>query len=147
MKHFEDFNAGDEYNYEATYTVTEAEICEVGERWDPQPFHIDPVAAESSLFGGLVASSVLLHAILFALGNTPEKEATAALSILGFDNIRVRAPARPGHVLMLRDTVLECRVSNSRPELGIVRNRGELINQDGEVVYSCEGTYLVERRS
>jgi acyl dehydratase len=42
-------------------------------------------------------------------------------------------PLAPGRVLTLRDTVLECRASNSRPELGIVRALGELINQDGEV--------------
>jgi hypothetical protein len=37
VKYFEDFIVGDEYTYEATYTVTEAEIREIGERFDPSP--------------------------------------------------------------------------------------------------------------
>jgi acyl dehydratase len=146
VKYFEDFIVGEEVVYEGTYTVTEAEIREFGERWDPQPFHVDPVAAESSFFGGLVASSVHLFAILFAIGNLPEREPIAAVSALGFDKIRVRAPARPGHELTLRTRVLECRVSNSRPELGIVRSLDELVNQHGEVVYSAEPAALIKRR-
>ena len=32
------------------YTVTEAEILEFGQRFDPQPFHTDPGAANASIF-------------------------------------------------------------------------------------------------
>ena len=38
------------------YAVSEAEILEFGRRFDPRPFHCDPVAAASSAFGGLVAT-------------------------------------------------------------------------------------------
>jgi acyl dehydratase len=146
VKYFEDFIVGEEHIGEATYMVTEEEIREFGERWDPQPFHINPVAAESSIFGGLVASSVHLFAILFAIGNAQEMEPIAAVSALGFDNIRVRAPTRPGHELTLRTTVLECRLSNSRPDMGIVRSLDELVNQHGEIVYTAEPAALIKRR-
>jgi acyl dehydratase len=147
MKYFEDFVAGEERTHEGSYTLTEAEIREVGERWDPQPFHIDPVAAETSIFGGLVASSVHLFAILVALGRAqPLEHRIAAVSALGFDKLRNHAPARPGDELRSRIKVLEARASKSRPEVGVVRNSGDLFNQHGATVFSWEVAYLVQRR-
>ena len=146
MKYFEDFTPGEEFTGHRRYALTEREIREIGERWDPQPFHIDPVAAESSLFGGLVASSVHLFAILVSMrAAAGEDDPVAAVSALGFDRLRLHAPARPGDELHGRTKVLECRESKSRPELGIVRNGLELVNQHGDVVFSFESAFLVRR--
>jgi acyl dehydratase len=128
------------------YALTEAEILEVGERWDPQPFHTDPVAAEASLFGGLVASSVHLFAIMVAIGTGPAEEPVAAVSALGFDKLRLHLPARPGDDLSVRAKVLERRASRSRPEVGIVRCSRELVNQRDEVVFSDESAFLIQHR-
>lgn len=146
MRYFEDFEAG-VWQENGTYEVTEAEIVEMAERWDPQPFHVDPVAAAASPFGGLVACSAHLFAIACVMASkVPEDRKAKAVSALGFDAMRLHAPARPGDVLTSRSVVLETRVSNSRPHLGIVRSRTELVNQDGELVFSNEGAALIERR-
>jgi acyl dehydratase len=147
VKYLEDFAPGDQFTNPDGYVLTEQEVREVGERWDPQPFHIDPVAAEASMFGGLVASSVHLFAIGISLrpasgGDDP----VAAVSALGFDRLRLHAPARPGDELHARTTVLECRESKSRPDLGIVRTGCELVNQDGDVVFSFEPAFLIRKR-
>ena len=42
--------------------------------------------------------------------------------------------------------VLETRASNSRPTMGIVRWRGEVRNQDGQLVMSLLGTNFFGRR-
>lgn len=68
MRWFEDLTPGRVDWWPTTYVVTEQEIVDVGRRWDPQPFHTDPVAAEASIFGGLVAATVHLFAMLEALG-------------------------------------------------------------------------------
>jgi acyl dehydratase len=147
VKYFEDFVPGESATSEGSYVVTEDEIREVGERWDPQPFHVDPLAAARSAFGGLVASSVHLFAIRVALGSGTTEEPTAAVSALGFDKLRLHAPARPGDELRVRGTTLDRRVSSSRPGLGIVRSRSELVNQRDEVVLSLEEAFLIERRT
>jgi acyl dehydratase len=147
VKYFEDFVPGQMDTGSATYEVTEAEIREVGERWDPQPFHVDPLAAARSAFGGLVASSVHLFAIMVSLSNASLEEPAAAVSALGFDKLRLHAPARPGDELVVRITVLEGRVSTSRPGLGVLRTRAELVNQRDEVVFSYEAASLIERRT
>jgi acyl dehydratase len=147
VRYYEDFVPGESTTSRGSYLVTEAEIREVGERWDPQPFHIDPLAAARSAFGGLVASSVHLFAIRVALGTGPSAEPTAAVSALGFDKLRLHAPARPGDELRARQTTIDRRVSSSRPGLGVVRSRSELVNQRDELVFSDESAFLVERRN
>ena len=48
---FEDFTPGEVIEL-GTYEMTEAEIIDFGQRFDPQYFHIDPEAAVDSPFGG-----------------------------------------------------------------------------------------------
>jgi acyl dehydratase len=146
MRWFEDFEVG-VWQTNGTYEMTEAEIIEVAERWDPQVFHIDPVAAADSPFGGIVACSAHLFSISCVLSSkVPEDQKAKAVSALGFDKIRLHSPARPGDVLTSRSTILETRVSQSKPHLGIIRSRTEMSNQRDELVYSMEGAALIERR-
>ena len=53
---FEDFQVGDSFELGAMPRFTEESITAFAREYDPQPFHLDPVAARSSIFGGLVAS-------------------------------------------------------------------------------------------
>lgn len=146
MRYFEDFEVG-VWQDHGTYEVTEAEIVEVAQRWDPQPFHVDPMAAAESPFGGLVACSAHLFSISCVLASkVPDEHKAKAVSALGFDAIRLHSPARPGDVLSSRSLLIETRVSQSKPHLGIVRSRTELTNQRGEQVFSLEGAALIERR-
>ena len=55
MRYFEQLPVGFETTI-GTWQLTEADVIEFAKQWDPQPFHIDPVAAEQSAFGELVAS-------------------------------------------------------------------------------------------
>ncbi len=49
------------------YTLTQADITTFAFNFDPQPFHIDEVAAEQSIFGGIIASGFHTIAICFRL--------------------------------------------------------------------------------
>lgn len=144
MKYYEDYVVGRVTEYPGRYQVTEEEVVEVAGRWDPQPFHLDPVAAKDSIFGGLVASSVHLFAIAVALGASGGP--VAALSALGFDDLRWHAPARPGDTLRMRGETLSTRLSKSRPGAGIVINRSQVLNQGDELVFSYQGAALISCR-
>ena len=48
----------------------------------------------------------------------------------GIEEVRWLQPVRPGDTLKLRQTVLDARPSTKRPQLGLVRLRFELLNQD-----------------
>ena len=147
MRYFEDYPLGRVFEYNEKYLVSEDEITEVGRRWDPQPFHIDPDLARNTPFGGLVASSVLLFAVAVSLvSRVKEKERPAAVSALGFNNMQMHSPARPGDELSLRSTVIESRRSNSHPDLGVVNCRNEISNQKNELVFVYEGAAFIKRR-
>jgi acyl dehydratase len=145
MRYFEDFVVGEVDEFDGTYLVTEEEIREVGERWDPQPFHTDPVAAADSVFGGLVASSVHLFAMAVCLGVNARP--SAAVSSLGFSAIDNHAPVRPGDVLSARAVTVDSRLSRSRPGHGIVNTRVEVLNQDQVLVFAFENAALLRCRA
>jgi acyl dehydratase len=144
VRYYEDYEIGDVFDYPGSYRVTEAEVKEVAGRWDPQPFHLDPEAAKTSIFGGLVASSVHLFAISVSLGRS--RGPVAALTALGFDDLRWHAPARPGDTLRLRGETTSKRLSKSRPGAGIVINRSRVLNQNDELVFSYTGAALIACR-
>jgi acyl dehydratase len=146
VKHFEDFRVGEKQTATGDYLVTEDEIIEFGTRFDPQPFHTDPAAAKDSIFGSLVASSVHLFAMSVSFSQHLG-EPTAAVSALGFDRLRMLAPARPGDRLSLRSETLSARRSKSRPDCGVIESLSELFNQDGETVMTYQGAFLVRCRN
>lgn len=149
MKYFEDFCLGQCQHSPKTHTVTEEEILEFGRRWDSQPFHTDKALAAQTEFGGLVASSTHLFAIAIGLWNDPglpQQERTAAISALGFNNMKLRAPARPGDVLKSVTTVLQKRDSTSRPNAGILVFLNEVFNQANALVFEFESAALYVRR-
>lgn len=148
MLYFEDLTTGREVVFEDQYHVTEEEIIEVGERWDPRPFHTDPVAARDSLFGGLVASSAHIFSIYVRIGNAEidRVRQSAAVSALGFDKLQWHAPVRPGDVLRSAYTVVSARPSASRPGLGVVKTGCRMFNQREQTVFTLECAYLIQRR-
>lgn len=141
MRYFEDFNVGDSKVFKDTYVFSEEEIIEVGNRWDPQPFHIDKEAAKASEFGGLVASSAHIFAAFVRIGAI--EEAAAAVSALGFNKVRMLLPVRPGDALNKTEKVLEARLSNSRPGCGILNMLIEMHNQKQELVFSTESAFII----
>ena len=64
--YFEDFYPGQIFNSLGSYRVTAKEIISFGEKYDPQPFHLDEAAGEGSFFKGLAASGWLTAAIVMA---------------------------------------------------------------------------------
>ena len=149
MKYFEDFEMGELRESPRRYTVTEEEIIEFGNRWDYQPFHVDVQAAKDSPFGGLVASSTHLFSIgvsLWCHRDVGAEEKSAAVSALGFNNMKMKSPARPGDELWGTSVVIEKRESRSRPESGILTMRNEVLNQADEVVFVYEHAALYLKR-
>jgi acyl dehydratase len=134
--------------YEAgPIAVDKDELIEFAGRYDPQPFHTDPVAAKASLFGGLAASGWMTASLTMRMlvdsGNGPAG---------GFIARKIEAmewplPVRPGDTLRATSEVLEILPSKSKPDRGMVRMRTETLNQDGKVVQVLTALLVVVRRS
>jgi acyl dehydratase len=54
--YLEDLHVGRRFT-SGEYSIDERQIKEFAAAFDPQPFHLDDVAASKSIFGGLIASA------------------------------------------------------------------------------------------
>lgn len=144
MRYYEDFEIGAKRLFADSYTFTEEEIVSFARHWDPQPFHIDKTAAAESMFEGLVACSSHIIAASIRLGI--DEDPAAAVSALGFNNMKVASPVRPGDVLKCREEVLEKRLSKSHAGCGILNMQCEAFNQRDEIVLQFESAFLIRCR-
>jgi acyl dehydratase len=133
LRWFEDYAPGTMYDCGAI-TVDQAEIINFAKEFDPQPFHVDPVAAASGPWGGLIASGWHTVALVMRLLVDNYVSAEASLGGAGADEIRWPYPVRPADTLRVRATVAEARRSVSKPDRGIVKTMAEAVNQNGQTV-------------
>jgi acyl dehydratase len=134
VRYLGDFPVGTEFELGST-VVTEESIIRFGREFDPQPFHIDPRAAEETSFGGLIASGWHVCSIFMRHFVDSLLSEAANLGGLGVDDMHWKVPVRPGDVLRAKAKVLETRLSSSKPDRGILGMLMELVNQRGEVVW------------
>lgn len=144
-RYFEDYVTGHVHEF-GSIGVTEEEIVEFGRRYDPQPFHVNPVAAQQTQFGGLIASGWQTAGLMMRLVVDHYLSHVASLASPGLDELRWSTPVRPGDRLSVRATVLETRPSTSKPDRGLVRTLFEVLNQRGEVVMSVKAMNMLKRR-
>jgi acyl dehydratase len=126
--------------------MTEEEIVGFARRYDPQPFHVDREAGKASIFGGLCASGWNTTAVMMRMWVDNYLSPEASLGSPGIDELRWLKPVYPGDRLRCRLTVIDATPSRSRPFMGSVRQRAELLNQKDEVVLSLIGTSFFRRR-
>lgn len=125
-----------------THTFTAEEIVEFAERYDPQPFHIDNEAAQTSPFGGLIASGWHTCSVMMGMLVRNVLTGSTSLGSPGIDEIRWLKPVRPGDSLRMFNSVLAKRVSASRPDRGIVTTLWEGVNQAGDTVVTVRSNVL-----
>ena len=116
--HFEDFAAGQTYDLGA-HTMTAEEIVEYASEYDPQPQHIDPVAAKESMLGGLAASGWYLCALAMRKIVDGLLHRAASQGSPGVDEVQWRRPVLAGDTVNMTLTVLGTRAaSKGHREIG-----------------------------
>src|SRR5438067_251535 len=128
MRYFEEFSEGQVFELGAEQ-VSEAEILEFAKRFDPQMFHVDPLAARSTMYGGLIASGWHTGSIYMGLMVRGLLLDSASLGSAGIDELRWLKPVRPGDTLRARLTVTSVKPSQRHPERGTIFTLGEMFNQ------------------
>ncbi|GAB3670214.1 MaoC family dehydratase [Salinisphaera aquimarina] len=146
MRYWEDFELGHVETYGA-YHVSEAEIIAFAEEYDPLPFHVDPLAAKDSPYGALTAPGLLTCSIFMRMLVDNVLKQSASMGSPGCDSVRFNKPVFAGDTLSVRQEIVATRVLESRPEMGLVKNRFEVLNQSGEVVCEIASAGLFGRRA
>ena len=142
---FEDYCVGAVYEY-GHVEITEAQILDYANTYDPQSIHTDPVTAEDGPFGGLIASGWQTASIFMRIFVDHYLTAVGSLASPGIDELRWTAPVRPGDRLSARITVESKRLSNSKPDRGMVATLGEMFNQDQIKVFSLRAMNIIAVR-
>jgi len=145
MRYWEDFAVGDVTEL-GEVDVTEEEIVAFAERYDPQPFHVDPVAAKDGPFGGLIASGWHTGALFMGLFVRGVLLDSAAMGSPGIEQVRWTAPVRPGDRLSARITVTDTQPSATNPKRGTIFTTSEVFNQDGVLVMTMQARGFFARR-
>ena len=145
FRYFEDFREGEVLPL-GPRTVTREEIVAFAAEFDPQPFHVDPDAAEQGPFGGLIASGWHTAALYMRMYVDALLNKTISMGSPGVEELRWLRPVRPGDTLAGTATVLSVRASKNRPDMGIVQFRFELANQRREPVMRVQSPMFFARR-
>lgn len=142
---FEDYEVGEVIKADGR-TISEAEILSFAFTYDPQPFHIDKLAAEQSPYKGLIASGWQTGLLGFRMLLDAGLLGKGSMGSPGLDEIRWFMPVRPGDTLFGRARIEDKRESASKPDRGIVKMKYWIENQKGETVMSFLGTQMVLKR-
>jgi acyl dehydratase len=143
--HWEDFAAGNVARY-GPRTITREEILAFAAEFDPQPMHADEEAARATMLGGLVASGWHTCALAMRMMADGFVLASASMGSPGVDEVRWLRPVRPGDSLTLRSTVIETRPSASRPGMGFIKFRHEMLDQADNCVMTLVSSMMIARR-
>src|SRR6266404_5021585 len=145
-RYLEDFAAGQRFGSGRRRIDGERALAFAAE-FDPQPFHLDEVAARSSIFGELIASGWHTAAVTMRLLVETELKPAGGLIGAGLDECRWPRPVRPGDELRVECEVIEVRPSKSRPAQGLIKLRTTTLNQHDEAVLVYVVNMVVQRRS
>jgi acyl dehydratase len=146
MRAFEDFLVGEIMTF-GPIAVAADDIKSFAARFDPQPMHLDAAARQNAVVSGLFASglhTVCLHMRLLADGVLRD---STSMGSPGVESIRYLAPVRAGDSLTLRVEIAGARPSRSRPEIGFVIFRSQMINAQCMPVLDVTATLMFARRA
>lgn len=138
---YEDLEVGKRYVI-GSHTFGRDEVVQFAEQFDPQPFHLSEAAGEASMFGGLVASGWHTCSIMMGMLVRNFLKDSTSMGSPGVDEIRWLKPTRVGDTLTMTNTVVSKRVSQSKPDRGIVETLWEGHNQHGELIVTVRSKAL-----
>jgi acyl dehydratase len=144
--HFEDIVVGATVPF-GRKVVSKDEIIAFARAFDPQPFHLDEEAAQSSLIGRLCASGWHSCAMLMRMLTDEVLNKAASLGSPGLEEVKWLKPVFPGDVLTARYTCTAKRVLASRPGVGLCNVLFEMLSHDGDVVMTWAGSQLFKVRA
>ena len=145
-RYFEDFRAGDVLAL-GEREMTRDEIVAFAADWDPQPMHLDDAGGAASLLGGLAASGWHSACVLMRLFADNLLAGSASLGSPGIETLKWLKPVHAGDRLSATVTILDTRASASRPRMGLIRGRFDVVNQTGTRVMMMQTTLMMGRRT
>jgi acyl dehydratase len=145
-RYFDELEPGMTFTHQPGRTVTETDnLLFTALTMNPQPLHLDAEFAKGTQHGRILVNSIFTLGLVVGL-SVGETTLGTTIGNLGFDETTFPNPVFVGDTITARTTVLEKRLSKSRPDRGIVIFEHEGVNQRGEVVVRCRrGAMMMTR--
>lgn len=142
--YYDDFAVGQQLKSARSHTLGKEETIAFARAYDPQPYHTDEEAAKDMMFGKIIASGWFTSAVSMRLKlETDLINVAGGLLGMGVENLRWPRPTYPGDTLRVVITILEKRLSNSKPDKGIIKYKLESFNQNDELAMEMVTSVLV----
>ncbi len=141
--YLEDLSVGDVF-VSKTHALDAQQIVDFASQFDPQPFHLDPEAAQDTLFQGLAASG--WHTAALTMKLLVESFPVARGVIGAGAELAWPQPTRPDDVVKVTSTVLSITPSRSKPDRAIVVVESITSNQRDEALQKLTSKVVVFRK-
>lgn len=143
--YYEDFEIGAVIEHRPGRTITEADnIWQSLLALNTHPLHIDNEYGAKTEFGRTLVSSLVTLSIVG--GMSVNSTSAKTLANLGWENIRLHSPVFVGDTIYAESEYMSKRLSQSRPNQGIVTVTTRGLKADGTVFMSYLRTFLVPTR-
>lgn len=142
---FEDFTEGQTFDHHWGRTISAGEnqtFSSITMNFNPIYFN-DDYARTVGHDGEVVNHLLVLSTII---GLSVEDLSEDGGPFLGVNGVEFHRNVYPGDTLYARSEVISTRVSESRPEYGVVTWHCEGVNQDGELIVEYDRTNLIRKR-
>ncbi len=144
-KYFENLVDGEQLRCNTVKMTKEGILSFAGE-FDPQPFHTNEEVAKTSIFKGLIASS--LHTLSACTRVVVDAlDDVAILSGVGMDEVIMKNPVRPGDTLNVNAWWTNLKTSKSKPNYGFGTVKCKVVNQNDEPVIEYGYQYIIKSLS
>jgi acyl dehydratase len=125
-------------------TISRKDILEFAAEFDPQPYHLDPDAADASIFGGLCASGWHVTAVMMrTLTDEFLARHIELLGSSGVSSLRWKKPVFAGDTLSSDIAVTGKSPSPSDERYGYLECEVNVKNQDGDPVILLSTSLLI----
>ena len=142
---FEDFEVGDVYRHWPGKTINAHDndlFCLL--TMNHMPLHIDEAYATESQHGQRLVVGLLVLSL--AVGMSVVDTSGKAIAALDYEEVKHVAPTFIGDTIYASTTVLDRRVSNSRPDRGIIRVETVVTNEKEQQVLTLKRSFMVPVR-
>jgi acyl dehydratase len=145
LLYFEEFQVGDLFSLDPV-TLTEEEIYEFAEKFDPQPIHVDTQFAEQSIFKGIIASGLHTMSAVWGQWIRANKFGTEIIGGIGLDFMKWVSPVRPNDQLQTVAEIVE-KIPSSKGGKGLLVIKFTADNQNGQVVLETQARVFVKSKN
>ena len=144
---YEEFEIGQIFDHPIRRTITETDnVLFTTMTHNPARLHLDEEYMKNeSPYGTRIVNSTFTLALMVGISVHETTLGTTAAN-LGWDEVRFPKPLFHGDTIRVETEILDKRLSNSRPDNGIVIFQHRAFNQKDELVASCKRSGLMLRK-